>query len=726
MFPQKMSHVRLAVRSTFLILSLCLGLWFDASFADQDVGQIAVINADGSIVPEALDIDGRTFEFSPNAGGGYEVRQIAFTFETNTGNNLGLGDDVSSAAQNLGFNFSFYGVTRTQVFVNSNGNLTFGGPDAGTVDYEGQQGPLPLGSYCSSTLPHIFPLWQDLNPAAGGTVRFNALADRVIATWTNVPLFGTTNSNTFQVVLFNDGRIRMSYNGVAIRTAGVGVSPGTCTETQTAFLDLTTGLPESVQTAVAIGQFFIDPASGANFPQLGPLLCVRTLPGSGITAPPVCSQSIARKFYKSHGDLFDQLVIFANFVHGMGNNFAFFHPVRNTVAGLGRPVGDSPLTGQAAFGSAGRLMGFLNMNRLALYPADPNTTFADTNNSLDLMGQESGHMWMSSVCSNSATCGTNNEPLLGRDNLHWSFFLDTDASDMEGNNWRQDTTTTFTSDEATARYSALDQYLMGLRTAGEVPDFFYIATPADPCFSFLFNPPPPQGGRACPPVLNQNITGTRTNVTIGTIQTVNNPRNPAAGYSTVNTGTVLRQAFILLIQSGATAPQADLDKIEAIRAAWVAYFTTATGGRGTVDTSLGTAAPPPAGSGGGGGGGCFIATAAYGSPLAAEVQVLREFRDLALVTNVPGRLLVSAYYAMSPPLADLIAADETLRAATRAALRPLIWWAGLALESPGVAWFVLVVGAGGVVVSVSLPVRLYRVRRPSPQSGRSQAGGPTP
>jgi hypothetical protein len=70
--------------------------------------------------------------------------------------------------------------------------------------------------------------------------------------------------------------------------------------------------------------------------------------------------------------------------------------------------------------------------------------------------------------------------------------------------------------------------------------------------------------------------------------------------------------------------------------------------------------------------GCFIATAAYGTPMAQEIDALRAVRDRALLTNPLGQLAVASYYALSPPLARAIAGDERLRAGARALLAPLV------------------------------------------------------
>ncbi len=72
-------------------------------------------------------------------------------------------------------------------------------------------------------------------------------------------------------------------------------------------------------------------------------------------------------------------------------------------------------------------------------------------------------------------------------------------------------------------------------------------------------------------------------------------------------------------------------------------------------------------------GACFIATAAYGSYLDPNVQVLRDFRDNVLLKTWAGRKFVKLYYANSPLLADYIARNEGARTATRLALTPVVY-----------------------------------------------------
>jgi hypothetical protein len=71
-------------------------------------------------------------------------------------------------------------------------------------------------------------------------------------------------------------------------------------------------------------------------------------------------------------------------------------------------------------------------------------------------------------------------------------------------------------------------------------------------------------------------------------------------------------------------------------------------------------------------GACFIATAAYGTPMAEEINTLRRFRDEDVEPNLLGRHLVTLYYDVSPPLGRVIARSENLKAFVRFYLKPII------------------------------------------------------
>jgi uncharacterized repeat protein (TIGR01451 family) len=92
--------------------------------------------------------------------------------------------------------------------------------------------------------------------------------------------------------------------------------------------------------------------------------------------------------------------------------------------------------------------------------------------------------------------------------------------------------------------------------------------------------------------------------------------------------------------------------------------------------------------------GCFIATAAYGSPLEPHVEALRRFRDEHLRASAAGRAFIAWYYEYSPPVAAVIARHESLRWLTRAALTPLVY----AIEFPGRALALAALLLGGGVI----------------------------
>ena len=70
--------------------------------------------------------------------------------------------------------------------------------------------------------------------------------------------------------------------------------------------------------------------------------------------------------------------------------------------------------------------------------------------------------------------------------------------------------------------------------------------------------------------------------------------------------------------------------------------------------------------------GCFIATAAYGSPLHPNLDILRDFREKYLMPSQFGRKLVELYYRYSPIIANFIAKHKVLKVAVRINLLPVI------------------------------------------------------
>lgn len=548
-----------------------------AAVINTDIDDISVLQDDGTLVtPQNLfDLNGRSVQFTP-AGSGYTITSFAAPFDTNLGTKLDLtvapavnpkipaipevepGDDAY-ITQDLGFSFNFYGVAYTSIAISSNGNLTFrpGGVSNVVFDNDTVNSGESL-SDLQQGLPRIAPYWHDLDARASKTQGNNGVfirreSDRVLVTWNNIPDFPNnpgvdTGSHRFQVTLFKDGRIIFTYELVQLTsTALVGLSPGSSSQLPT-LLDLS------------------DPASGVISGPLAELFSTSTR---------VDLFATVRVFYATHPnrDLYDFIYLLTDFNFNLGGGFAYYLRLRNNVAGLGQPVFDGDPNG--VLGSQ-RLQGILNLNNIdQAYPELPTTRFLGANHALSIMGQEQGHRWLADI----KYPGADPKLLLGRDDTHWSFFLNTEStmstsaarrsSALEGNAWRDNENGSFTSVSLIDGFSRLDHYLMGLRPSAEVPDTFIITNASG-------------GARSNSPQPNVTVSGSKQAVKIDQIIQANGARNP----DVTTAPKSFRAAVILLVRSGTQPSAATLNKVARYRLAWESYFAQSTDYVASLSTGL--------------------------------------------------------------------------------------------------------------------------------------------
>ena len=153
-----------------------------------------------------------------------------------------------------------------------------------------------------------------------------------------------------------------------------------------------------------------------------------------------------------------------------------------------------------------------------------------------MLGQEVGHRWLAYFNFRDHT-GQQSEELLGRDLAHWSFFMDSDASVMEGNDIEDLGGGSFRTVAAVRRYSRLDQYAMGLLSPAEVPTFFYVQSPVNMS---------QQKTKDSAPQTGVTFNGTRRDVLIDDVIAIHGARVPAAAQSP----RVHRQAFLYVVGAG--------------------------------------------------------------------------------------------------------------------------------------------------------------------------------
>ena len=143
---------------------------------------------------------------------------------TSTGTPLNLGDDDITTV-NLPFNFTYYGHTYSQISICSNGFIAMGVSSS--------------HPYYNDSLPNsdgiimVAPFWDDLNPSSDGQVYYHTEDHKFIVEWYNVPFYGSSSRNTFEVILFDpayyptstgDGLILFQYQSLgSTSSATIGI-----------------------------------------------------------------------------------------------------------------------------------------------------------------------------------------------------------------------------------------------------------------------------------------------------------------------------------------------------------------------------------------------------------------------------------------------------------------------------------------------------------------------
>ncbi len=493
-----------------------------------DVDDIAVLEDNGDLIirPNEFDLANRGLRFVPNAAG-YRLSSTSADFRTPLGRAVTLGDDDSSA-QTLASPVSFFGRAFSGLFINSDGNVTF---------VEGDNASTTRGlARLLAGPPRLAPFFADLDPSAGGRVFFNATSDAVTVTWCAVPGFDSLETLTAQLVMQSGGAIELKFGAADLVNGIVALSPGAAERFTP--VDLSRATPATADPG-AIGEQFAASAS-------------------------LNLVAASRRFYETHRDAFDQLVFWTD-SPVIDDAFAFESTVQNAITGIGIEVFNE----SATLGSAGTLQSIVNMDRVSKYGDSPSAKLFGENSPLGILAHETGHRWLARLLFRNVNREISEE-LLGRQLAHWSFFVDSDGSVMEGNEIEDQRGGVFRTVAAAEKYSRLDLYAMGLAGAAEVPSWFFIESPIS------------TRTRETPPIAGITINGTRRDVLIQDVIDALGPRVPSAA----DAPRVLRQAFVFVRRAEAARDPLDLTRLARIREQWPAFFRRATENRMSVETRL--------------------------------------------------------------------------------------------------------------------------------------------
>src|SRR5262249_38180910 len=135
-------------------------------------------------------------------------------------------DDTQEVAFPAGF--PFFGTTYASVWVNTDGNVTFGVPEFSSSDRD--KARAALGPPRVSAFLHDWNAHNAFNPAGSGTIHavVKAAPPRVVVTWEDVADFEGGVASTFQLVLYATGVAEVTFAHLDPASTGgvIGIAEG--------------------------------------------------------------------------------------------------------------------------------------------------------------------------------------------------------------------------------------------------------------------------------------------------------------------------------------------------------------------------------------------------------------------------------------------------------------------------------------------------------------------
>ena len=552
-------------------------------------GDLIVVELNDGALGKAdlFDLAGHTLRFTPE-GSRYQVETGPLDWDSD------YGPELAGAEASLQkFAFPFSGRLWKSFLVGTTGSIRFGASEKG-IDldpYGHRDGGIVLDRFdelaevADKLIDKAPAICVFLKPRMFGPHHWKELSDRVVITWDLTEPFGGfldftwfKTINRFQAVLHRDGSLEMSYKELTAKDAIVGIYPLSSGAAKPAEVHFSSLSRKDGPFAVMYESFHY-----LAVPKPEDLSCT---------------------IIKALGDKFDFLAYYSDFrIDNQEASTPSDGPIGGNVTGIGNTEHQQTQQVLASHCTQGRFqLGFaqpvwVGSNEAQEWPPEgapvadshgitfysrqlaegsPDNKPSPYNYAVGHLGHEVGHRWSAYVSAkvDGETIPLGPWPHWGP-GLHtpvaFPYSLPVEASTLGGGVWQDNFDGTYTQLRdgffvPATGYSYLDLYLMGLISAAEVPDFFFLKN--------LTRVGKDVNGRTI-------FKAERIKVTIQDVIAAGGSRSPDADHSQRN----FNIGIVVVVEHGRTPSHTLMERANGIRQQWIQFWQTTTGNRASMTTN---------------------------------------------------------------------------------------------------------------------------------------------